>query len=160
MYSTRKKAKGAQRDKAPKSGTVPPTGHTCAYISARVLHTQYIHIACMRVHKNWFSATHMPYKHMKKCMQFVCNCLHAACMLYINNCMYATHNNCTPCIHLFRCVRPHVHVCGMRVVLSQFLCMQHTYNMDVLCVQHVCSLYAQYVQQGSRYMCSTQATIL
>ena len=22
------------------------------------------------------------YKHMKKCMQFVCNCLHAACMLY------------------------------------------------------------------------------
>ena len=69
--------------------------HMLHMYAARVLHTQYIHIACMRIHKKWFSATRMPYKHMKKCMPFVCNCLHAACMLYINNCMYAAHNSCT-----------------------------------------------------------------
>ena len=69
--------------------------------AAHMLHTQYIHIACMRVHKNWFSTIRMPYKHMKKCMQFVCNCLHAACMLYINNCMYAAHNNCTHLAYIY-----------------------------------------------------------
>ena len=80
--------------------------HTCTpahvtHVCCTVLHTQYIHIACMRIHKNWFSATHMPYNHMKKCMQFVCNCLHAACMLYINNCMYAAHNNCTHLAYIY-----------------------------------------------------------
>ena len=75
--------------------------HMLHMYAARVLHTQYIHIACMRVHKNWFSTTRMPYKHMKKCMQFVCNCLHAACMLHINNCMYAAHNNCTHLAYIY-----------------------------------------------------------
>ena len=46
-----------------------------------------------------------------------------------------------------------MHVCGMRVVLSQFLCMQHAYNMDVLCVQLVCTVCAArkqiYVQHTS-----------
>ena len=77
--------------------------HMLHMYAARVLHTQYIHIACMRVHKNWFSTILMPYKHMKKCMQFVCNCLHAACILYINNCMNAAHNNCTHLAYM----RPH-----------------------------------------------------
>ena len=39
---------------------------------------------------------------------------------------------------------------GIRVALSQFLCMQHACNMDVMCVQHtltcagmhICSMYA------------------
>ena len=74
--------------------------HTCTCYTC-MLHTQYIHIACMCVHKNWFSTIRMPYKHMKKCMQFVCNCLHAACMLYINNCMYAAHNNRTHLAYIY-----------------------------------------------------------
>ena len=54
--------------------------HVCCTHAAHTIHQ---HIACMCVHKNWFSTIRMPYKHMKKCMQFVCNYLHAACMLYI-----------------------------------------------------------------------------
>ena len=65
--------------------------------AAHVLHT--IHPYCC-IHKNWLSATRIPYKHnMKKCMQFVCNCLHAACN--INNCMYAAHDNCTRVAYMY-----------------------------------------------------------
>ena len=52
--------------------------HACCTHNTSILHACYIH-------KNWLGTTRMPYKHMKKCMQFVCNCLHAACMLHINN---------------------------------------------------------------------------
>ena len=68
--------------------------HACCTHNTSILH------ACC-IHKNWLSTTRMPYKHIKKCMQFVRNCLHAACMLYINNCMYATHNNCTRVAYMY-----------------------------------------------------------
>ena len=67
------------------------TCYTCMLHACCTHNTSILHAYC--IYKNWLSATRMPYKHMKKCMQFVCNCLHAACMLYINNCMYAAHNN-------------------------------------------------------------------
>ena len=69
--------------------------HVCC---TRAAHT--IHPYCC-IHKNWLSATRIPYKHMKRCMQFVCNCLHAACMLYINNCMYAARNNRTCVAYMY-----------------------------------------------------------
>ena len=56
-------------------------------------------------------------------------------------------------------MRPRVYVYGMRVALSQFLCMQHTCDMDVLCVQHARSVYAQYVQQGSRYQHTSNISV-
>ena len=139
----------------------------CIYICYLAAHIRHVtHVCCTHntsimhaccIHKNRLSATCMPYKQMKKCMQFVCNCLHAACMLYINNCMYAARNICAHVAYMYSDV---CDLMCMSVALSQFLCMQHTCNMDVLCVQHACSVYAQYVQQGSRYMCSTQATFL
>ena len=65
--------------------------------AARVLHTKYIHIACM-VHTQKLAQrrTHA-IQQMKKYMQFVCNRLHAACMLHINNCMYAAHKQLHVC---------------------------------------------------------------
>ena len=85
-------------------------------------------------------------------------CVHAACMLYINNCMYAAHNNCT---HLaYMCATSCAcmwHACGVEPIFVYAAHMQY----GCMYVQHACSVYAQYVQQGSRYiMCSTQATYL
>ena len=112
------------------------------------LHTQYmyIHIACM-LHTQKMAQRHT---HAIQAYEL----MYAVCVQLFTCSMYAAHKLHTSCIHVFRYVRPHVHVCGMRVALSQFLCMQHTCKMGVLCVQHACSIYAQLLQQGSR-LCAT-----
>ena len=107
-----------------------------------------IHPYCMHAAytKNWLSATRMPYKHMKKCMQFVCNCLHAACMLHIKK----LH---TCCIHVFRCVRPHVHVCGSstHAIWVYCVCSTHVAYMHSMCskeadnVQHTSNISVRVV---------------
>ena len=71
---------------------------TFMHILGIIHHAYYTHISFIwHAHTQKLAQRHMhaTQKHMKKCMQFMCNCLHAACMLYINNCMYAAHNNCT-----------------------------------------------------------------
>ena len=122
--------------------------HTCTHnICTSILHacctynTSILHACC--IHKNWLSATRMPYKHMNKCMQFVCNCLHVACMLYINytHLAYMYSDMCDLMCMYVACV-----------ALSQFLCMQHTCNMGVYCV---CSTRAAYMHS----MCSKEADI-
>ena len=75
------------------------TCYTCMLHTCCTHNTSILHACC--IHKNWLSATRIPYKHMKNCIPFVCNCLHAACMLYINNCMYTAHNNCTHVIYMY-----------------------------------------------------------
>ena len=71
-------------------------------------------------------------------------------MLYINNCMYAARNNCTlvAYIHVFRCVRPHVHVCFVYAAHIQYGCI-----VRVARVQHRCTVCAArkqiYVQHTS-----------
>ena len=90
------------------------TLHTCCTYNTTILH-----VCC--IHKNWLSATqHMYATHV----QLLC----AAYMLHVNNCTQTAYN-------VFICLY------GMRVALSQFLCMQHAANMDVLCVQHACNMH-------------------
>ena len=89
--------------------------HTCAHNTC----TSILHACC--IHKNWLSATRMPYKHMNKCMQFVCNCLHVACMLYINNCMYAAHK---------------LHYSDMFDLMCMYVAC--VYAEPILCMQHTC----------------------
>ena len=77
--------------------------------------------------------------HVCNCyVQHTCSCL---CATYMQLFMCSIHAACkqlhTNCIHFF------IYLYGMRVALSQFLCMQHACNMDVFCVQHAC-----------RYMCT------
>ena len=118
--------------------------HTCtpAHVThvccTRAAHT--IHPYCMHAHTQKLVQRHthaiQAYEEM-----------YAVCVQLFTCIMYAAHNNCTHLAYIYSDV---CDLMCMYVALSQFLCMQHTYNMDVLCVQHVCSVYAQYVQQGSR----------
>ena len=91
--------------------------HILGMYTAYILHTctpaHVIHVCCTHAaHKNWLSATRMPYKHMKKCMQFVCNCLHAACTLHItiahmvHTCIQMCATSCTwhACVMYVACV--------------------------------------------------------
>ena len=82
-------------------------------------------------------------------VQHTCICLCAAYMQLfmcsIHAVIYVQHTCLhTNCIHFFICWY------GMRVALSQFLCMQHACNMDVFCVQHACSIHV-FVQVCSMY---------
>ena len=100
--------------------------HT-AYISATVLHTQYIYIACM------LHTQKLAQRYAVRVQLFTCS-------------MYAAHNNCTHVAYMYSDVCELMcMLCGMRKALSQFLCMQHTCNMDVFCVQHVCSICTVHV---------------
>ena len=109
---------------------------------------------------------HATYKHMR-CAEY----MYAQCSIYLLPCcsihtVYILHTctryTCmlhTCCIHPFRYVQPHVHVCGMHVAEPIF-CVCSTHAIWMYCVCSTCAAYMQYVQQGSRYMCSTQATFL
>ena len=131
------------------------------YLAAHcMLHTQYIHIACMQhTHKNWLSATRMPYKHMKKCMQFVCNCLHAACMLHITI-AHMLHTCIQMCATSCACMW---HACGAEPIFVYAAHMQYGCIVCAARMQRICTVCAArkqiYVQQGSRYMCSKEADI-
>ena len=106
--------------------------HACCTHNTSILH------ACMRVHKNWFSATCISYKHMKKCMQFVCNCLHASCMLHIII-VHILHTFIQVCATSCACMW---HACGAEPIFVYAAHIQYG------CI--VCAAYMQYVQQGSR----------
>ena len=123
--------------------------------AAHMLHTKYIHIACMlHTQKLAQRHTHATYKHLKKCIQFVGNCLHAACMLYINNCMYAAHNNCTHVAYMYSDVCDlMLHACVVEPIL---VCGAHMQYGCIVCaarVQHICTICAArkqiYVQHTS-----------
>ena len=117
--------------------------------AAHMLHTQYIHIACMRVHKNWFSAIRMPYKHMKKCMQFVCNCLHAACMLHIII-AHILHTFIQMCATSCACMW---HACGAEPIFMYAAYIQYGCIVCAVRVQRICTVCAArkqiYVQHTS-----------
>ena len=112
----------------------------CIY-AARMLHIQYTHIAChcvLHTQKLAQHYTHATYMHMRSHASeyLYVTCVQLLCAAYMQLFMCSIHAACkqlhTSCIHFFICLY------GMRVALSQFLCMQHACNMDVLCVQHTC----------------------
>ena len=117
--------------------------HMLHMYAARVLHTQYIHIACLRIHKN------LVQRHtyaIQAYEEMYAVCVHAACMLYINNCMYAAHNNCTHiaymCATSCACMW---HACGVEPIFVYAAHMQYC----------VCSTHAVYMHS----MCSKEADI-
>ena len=77
---------------------------------------------------------------MKKCMQFVCNCLLAACMLYINNCMYAAHNNCTHLAYIYSDVCDLMwHACGAEPIFmyAAYMCAARVQRKEAnICAAH------------------------
>ena len=111
--------------------------HTCCTYNTPTLH------ACC-IHKNWLSATRIPYKHMKKCMQFVCNCLHATCMLHITI-AHVLHTFIQMCATSCACMW---HACSA----EPNFCVCSTHAIWVYCM---CSMCAAYMHS----MCSKEADI-
>ena len=129
--------------------------HILFIYAARVLHIQYTHIACV-LHKQKLVQchTHATYMHMRSHASeyMYVTRVQLLCAAYMRLFMYSIHAACkelhTHCIHFFICLY------GMRVALSQFLCMQHDgCILCAACVQHtcvcagvhVCGMYAVYM---------------
>ena len=99
------------------------TCYTCMMHACCTHNTSILHACC--IHKNWLSATRILYKHMKKCMHFVCNCLHAACMLRITI-AYILHTFIQMCATSCACMW---HACSAEPIFVYAAYMQY-----VLCV--------------------------
>ena len=107
--------------------------YTCMLHACCTHNTSVLHACC--IHKNWLSATRIIQAYEE---------MYAVYVQLFTCSMYAAHKNCTHlALHLFRCVRPHVHVCGMRVVRSQFF-------VYAACMQYGCIVCAARVQCAAR----------
>ena len=111
-------------------------------VHIRCTHTIHQHIACvLHAQKLAQHYMHATYMHMRSHTSeyMYATCVQMLCAAYMQLVMFSIHAACkqlhTNCIHFFICLY------GMRVVLSQFLCMQHACDMDVLCVQHAYSIH-------------------
>ena len=106
------------------------TCYTCMLQACCTHNTSILHACC--IHKNWLSSTRTP---LKKCMQFVCNCLHAACMLYIiithvlHTCIQMCATSCACMWHACGAEPIFVYAAHMQYGCKAFSCIPHRHKV-------------------------------
>ena len=116
--------------------------HTLHMYAVRVLH---MHAAYTKIG----SAPHACHQAYEECMQFVCNCWHAACMLHITI-AHVLHTCIQICATSCACMW---HACGTEPIFVYAAHMQHGCIVCAAHVQHICTVCAArkqiYVQHTS-----------